>query len=256
MTDLLFDLGNSRLKWASCRTGRLATQHAMAWSQLAELEKPGLRLPRRLPDRVLGVSVAGAEREAWLEQQLLSHGYPSPRWLRSEAAAGGVRNGYLDPVRLGADRWLAILGAWHEAGRRGPLAVIDAGTATTLDWVDARGRHEGGLILPGQRLMIGSLLQGTADISRGARGRLSTSSSRSPVWLARRTQDAVEAGAALATTAALDQWLKAARQEGGRRTQVFLTGGAASALMRTPALSDCRHVPDLVLRGVAFRADC
>lgn len=256
MTDLLFDLGNSRLKWASCRTGRLTTQHARTWSHLAAAEKLGLRLPRRLPDRVLGVSVAGAEREAWLEQQLLSHGYPSPRWLRSEAAAGGVRNGYLDPARLGADRWLAILGAWYESGRRGPLAVIDAGTATTLDWVDARGRHRGGLILPGQRLMIGSLLQGTADISRGARDRRSASSNRSPVWLARRTQDAVEAGAALATTAALGQWLKTARQAGGRRTQVFLTGGAASALMQAPALSDCLHVPDLVLRGVAFRADC
>jgi type III pantothenate kinase len=257
MTDLLFDLGNSRLKWAICRDGQLSTQHARTWTHLAaSAETFGQCLPRRVPDRVFGVSVAGAEREAWLAQLLLARGFPCPHWLRSESAAGGVRNGYLEPARLGADRWMAILGAWHVAGRRGPLAIIDAGTATTLDWVDARGRHRGGLILPGQRLMVTSLLQGTADISQGVRGHRDSGHAGKPGWLARRTLDAVATGAALATTAALGEWLRTARLEGGRHTRVFVTGGAGPALMRSPALAGCQQLPDLVLRGVAFRADC
>ncbi len=257
MTDLLFDLGNSRLKWANCRDGSLATQRARSWAELTGAAPTEVRLPRRVPARIWAVSVAGARREAWLTQHLQDRGFPAPRWLGSEPSAGGVRNGYREPARLGADRWMAILGAWHEADRRGPVAVIDAGTAITLDWVDAQGRHQGGLILPGPRLMVDSLLQGTAEIHRGADKRQRAGEpAQSAVWLARHTQGAVEAGAALAATAAIGQWLRTARRAGGRRTRVFVTGGAARTLLRSPGLSGALHVPDLVLRGVAFRAAC
>ena len=59
----------------------------------------------------------------------------------------GLTNGYLDPSLLGADRWLALIGAWTLA--RSARCVVDAGTAVKVDSVDAQGQHLGGLIVDG-----------------------------------------------------------------------------------------------------------
>ena len=69
--------------------------------------------------------------------------------LTPTAEAFGVRCGYHDPSRLGADRWVSIiaahLAAVRDASRR-PACVINAGTALTLDAVDAEGHHAGGMM--------------------------------------------------------------------------------------------------------------
>ena len=43
-----------------------------------------------------------------------------PLWLRRSAAVCGVRNGYEQPERLGADRWAALIGARGLIRRRLP----------------------------------------------------------------------------------------------------------------------------------------
>ena len=63
----------------------------------------------------------------------------------------GVRNGYEDYERLGLDRWLAMLGAFHLA--KGPCLVLDFGTAVTADFIALDGDHLGGFICPGMPLM-------------------------------------------------------------------------------------------------------
>ena len=66
---------------------------------------------------------------------------------------------------------MAAIGGWYEPARRGrPVCVVDVGTATTIDLVDARGRHLGGAIVPGPALMVDSLLRGTRGIRRRAAG--------------------------------------------------------------------------------------
>ncbi len=70
--------------------------------------------------------------------------------------------GYEDPSRLGVDRWLSVLAARQLS--TGPLIVVGLGTAGTLDFVDAKGVHKGGFIVPGLRLMTEALFGGTADV--------------------------------------------------------------------------------------------
>src|SRR6202034_3800599 len=78
----------------------------------------------------------------------------------------GLTNGYLDPSLLGADRWLALIGAWTKAS--GALCVVDAGTAVKVDAVDAKGQHLGGLIAPGIHMMREALMNKTSDIAKEA----------------------------------------------------------------------------------------
>ena len=82
-------------------------------------------------------------------------------------SAGGIRNAYPEPAKLGVDRWLAMLGG--HALERGAVCVVSVGTAMTIDGVDADGRHLGGVIVPGPDLMVGSLLKNTSDIAQRAR---------------------------------------------------------------------------------------
>ena len=51
-------------------------------------------------------------------------------------------------LSLGVDRFLAMLAAL-ERFPNSPLLVIDAGSAVTFDVIDAKGMHQGGLIMPG-----------------------------------------------------------------------------------------------------------
>lgn len=89
------------------------------------------------------------------------------RWLaardRFEGAGTTLVNGYRDPAQLGADRWHALIAArarWPDTA----LVVVNAGTATTVDAIDAAGRFRGGVIAPGVRLMLDSLARGTARL--------------------------------------------------------------------------------------------
>ncbi|MAF17672.1 MAG: type III pantothenate kinase [Marinomonas sp.] len=82
--------------------------------------------------------------------------------LRSERSSCGVQNSYEEPERLGVDRWLAAIAAFHHYG--GPSVVLDAGTAIKAEFLNAEGVHLGGYIVPGLELMASSLIDKTAKI--------------------------------------------------------------------------------------------
>jgi type III pantothenate kinase len=53
-----------------------------------------------------------------------------------------------DPAEVGADRVVNAYAAWREY-RRGPIVIVDAGTAITFDVVSEGGAYRGGAIAPG-----------------------------------------------------------------------------------------------------------
>ncbi|MEY4760678.1 MAG: hypothetical protein RLZZ200_534 [Pseudomonadota bacterium] len=247
-TMLLIDIGNTRLKWAVLRGRKAGRQHALdlparGLPDLSALLKAGARA-----SHVLVSSVAGPQRDRALARQLRAVGLPSPQFVASTPEAAGVTNGYRDPWRLGVDRWVAVIGAWHVAGRRA-VCVVDIGTATTVDVVDARGRHQGGLIVPGPVLMTSSLLSGTQGIAPRASGRQKAAKS----GLGRDTATALQRGACVATAALVERAARDARREHGADCAVFVTGGGAAEVLSLLDI-DVRRCPDLVLRGLAVLA--
>ena len=62
----------------------------------------------------------------------------------------GIQNRYQSAATLGIDRLVNAAAAYHLYLKPGhPLIVIDMGTATTIDYVDAQGAFMGGAIAPG-----------------------------------------------------------------------------------------------------------
>lgn len=250
---LLLDIGNTRVKWARFRGQRLGRQHAEPYAgwKTADFAREVFGTARGL-GRVVVCSVAGrgvnrmvadaARRACGLEAEFIA----------SQRTAGGVTTAYLEPWRLGVDRFAMAIGGHHLAKGRA-VFIISVGTALTIDLVDARGLHRGGAILPAPALMLDSLLTKTVGIRRratGARGRGMGSN-----LFARTTRAAIERGALLAAAAAVDRGASEARRALGRRRAplVLLTGGGAKAvapLLRTRY----RSVPDLVLQGLAVLA--
>ena len=79
--------------------------------------------------------------------------------------ACGVECAYQNPQKLGIDRWLAMIAGYQTTNREADqtVGILDIGSAITLDIIDPEGRHLGGHILPGNRLLSESLLN-TANV--------------------------------------------------------------------------------------------
>ena len=248
MTTLLVDIGNSRIKWARLASdGRMSRQRASSYADWSTQDFQRTLFARgKRVDRVVAVSVAPASIERAIADAARGLHIPAPELVRSARSLGGVTTRYAEPWRLGADRLVAAIGAYALSGARA-CCVVDVGTATTLDLVDARGIHLGGAIVPGPELMVGSLLSDTHGIKRRAAG----ARRERRTLFARNTRSAIESGADYAVAATIDRAVLEAREELGSPPIVFLTGGAAARvapLLRTRAV---RTVPDLVLRGLA-----
>jgi type III pantothenate kinase len=251
MSILLVDIGNTRAKWAVLRGTRLSAPRALA-HRAGRVDFSALvRAAPRDIARVLAVSVMGRKFERALAAAVRARFGLRVEFIRSVRSAAGVRNAYRDVWRLGADRWVGVIGAHALAGQR-PALVVSVGTALTVDAVTGEGRHLGGAIAAGPDTMIASLLAGTQGIRRRASG-ARRGASRPRSLFAADTASALDAGAAFAAAAFIDRAASEARAAFGARPVLLLTGGAAQAL-RPYIKSAFRPVPDLVLRGLAVLA--
>lgn len=242
---LLVDIGNSRVKWARLGADGLGQQSASSYAGWTGIDWSTALFSGERVERVLAASVAGPAAEAALDAAArLATGQPA-KFVKTTRAAAGVVNGYADPGLLGVDRWLAVIGAYARVG--GACVVADIGTAATVDVVAADGRHRGGYIVPGPRLMVASLLGSTSDL---AAHHASSGATRSDAGFADNTREAIERGCRLALAALVERTLADAECSVDRRCRLLLTGGAAAEVL--PQLrGTAEHVPDLVLQGLA-----
>ena len=142
----LLDLGNSRLKVAPW-TPEGGVGAVQAWAHGAADFAPSMQrwLAGVQPgDRCWLASVASSELTAAVAEALASHGNPATR-ARTQAECAGVRIAYAEPSRLGVDRFLALLAA--QARGNGPWLLVSAGSALTVDLLDASGQHRGGVMV-------------------------------------------------------------------------------------------------------------
>ncbi|RZU99718.1 type III pantothenate kinase [Spiribacter vilamensis] len=241
MTDLLIDIGNSRIKWAISADGQLrGPGRAAAHNALEGLFAEWLQLTER-PSRVRMVNVAKASVVNRITAWLQVHWELAPELVHTPSDGDVIHVAYSQPHRLGADRWLAMLGA-RAAGCL-PACVVDCGTAITVDVVDSAARHQGGLILPGfpaQQAGLARLAPGLPSIQ------LPT---RTP-FLATDTAGALASGHIFGTAAAVQGVIRRCLAGSSERLTPVLTGGDAPVIARYLEL-DVRLRPDLVLEGLA-----
>ena len=223
-TLLAIDIGNTRLKWAlydAALPGGEPTAHGAVFLETVEQLGEGGDWSRMAPpDAVVGSCVAGDAVRHRVEDQVHEMWERSCSWVVPTASQAGVVNGYDHPARLGADRWVAMIGArWRllAGGRAGPALVVMVGTAVTVDALDAEGRFLGGLILPGHGIMLRALEGGTAGL------RVPTGD---VVHFPTNTSDALTSGGTYAITGAIERMHRHLLQRTGLPPHVIVSGGA------------------------------
>lgn len=242
---LELDCGNSFIKWrvtgvggvAIVAGGVVASDEALidCLDQIPELAMTNCRL----------VSVRSAEETESLIGAL-SRSFSVPVTCATPAQElAGVVNGYDDYQRLGLDRWLAFVGAYHLAQKA--CLVLDLGTAVTSDFVAQDGRHLGGFICPGMPLMRNQLRTHTRRIRYDDAAAERALDSFVP---GRATSEAVERGCALMLRGFAMTQMQIARDYWGDDFCVFITGGDAGSVV--DVLPGARVVPDLVFVGLAL----
>ena len=222
MTFLALDVGNTRLKWARYEAARpgakLLEQGAVFLENIDKLaDDEWSDMPA--PTAILGCIVAADAVKRRVAEQM-EHWEVLPRWVVSSPHEAGLINGYDHPARLGADRWVAMIGARHRLLARGsskPCVVVMVGTAVTVEAIDSSGRFLGGIILPGHGIMLRALESGTAGLH------VPTGDVRD---FPTNTSDALTSGGTFAIAGAVQRMIDNVRRHCGEVPECNMTGGA------------------------------
>ncbi|MCX8007854.1 MAG: type III pantothenate kinase [Coriobacteriia bacterium] len=164
--------------------------------------------------------------------------------LRALVVGPGIKTGmpirYDDPREVGADRIVNAVAAIEAYGA--PVIVVDFGTATTFDVVDASGAYVGGAIAPGVETSADALFSRAARLAK-------VDLEAPPRVIGRNTTESVQAGLLLGEAAMVDGLVRRIRAELGATARAVATGGLAGRMAPLCETIDAVD-PDLTLRGL------
>ncbi|MBT3047091.1 MAG: type III pantothenate kinase [gamma proteobacterium symbiont of Ctena orbiculata] len=240
--NLYVDIGNTAIKWATELELERGDLHQAQSADLPKaIEKAWLELVR--PDGVHIASVRRQQVDLKLLQWIEREWGIEARFAETRRQEHGVTNGYRQPGQLGVDRWLALIAA--RALSPSAQIVVDCGSATTIDAMDDEGRHIGGIILPGKRLLADALRQNT-DIPPHDEGVIRD-------YFAADTASGILTGAVVAQCATVEKLYQMLQQRETGEVRCVVTGGDAGFLS---AYLELPHevVPGLVLMGLQLQS--
>ena len=243
----LIDFGNTRCKWVLPQEGQPLSAETMAYSsaEISERIEEILEvLPFQSCNEIHIVSVLGEIFEQQLKKALSSISNIDPVFYSAAIHKYGVKLSYKDPSTYGVDRYAAIIAAHHSS--QCAKIIVDCGTAITVDALDEKGAHLGGLIIPGVRLMR-SLLASKAAMIPSIENEI-------PVELLNHsTQAALQSGSVLSLRHGLYSIIQEMSQHIGSHVEVYVTGGEIDLLGLLE--HDFIHRPNLVLEGLQIMLD-
>ena len=232
---LEIDIGNTQIKWRIVLGSEIISRGADFTQNVLRKSRLSISSQYLFSEARLSC-VAGSELEELVCDQL-SADFDIPVFnARVSQVAGPVICGYKNPMRLGVDRWLGILACFNIASR--DFVIVDAGTAMTVDIVQADGLHLGGYISPGQALLQHSLDLGTHELQVGSTQKCRASS------VPTDTDEAIIRGCLMSSVALIERICC----EGQR--DLYVTGGDAMSLLEELSL-DANYIEDLVLDGLS-----
>ncbi|MEK7332952.1 MAG: type III pantothenate kinase [Nitrospirota bacterium] len=147
-----------------------------------------------------------------------------------------------EPEKLGTDRIAASAGACNLFGA--PVAVIDFGTATTINFIGSGNVYKGGAIMPGLGLMEKALFKEASQLP-------DIELSRPLTPLGKDTTGNILSGIIYGTAGAVDRIIAEVEGMAGERFKVVITGGYAELV--APFLKRVEYIePFLVLKGLKY----
>lgn len=232
----IYDGESVRGEWrSSTRADRTADEYGVWLSQLMALEG----LQRQDVDAAILASVVPAN--VFTLKTLCRRYFGTEPLVVGEPTVDlGLEVRMDRPEEVGADRLVNAVAA--HAKYKGPLIVIDFGTATTFDVVDDNGNYLGGCICPGINLSLEALHMAAAQLPRVAVGRPTR-------VIGKATVPAMKSGIYWGYVGLIEGLVRRISDEYGGPMTVVATGGLAPLFVE--ATEAIHHLDqDLTLRGL------
>jgi type III pantothenate kinase len=255
VSNLLIDIGNTRLKWALFESAKSVGQAEYisqgSFSENLSSSMIELCLENSWQiDQIICSSVASIEQTN-LIQKTFKENYPKTPWkqINGLALIEKISTAYINPEQLGSDRRAMIIGAQTLFPQKNIL-IVSAGTATTLDIINAESHHLGGWILPGFSLMKDSLFKGT--------NRLATHNSsignEISIEIGLDTQSAIDQGVLTSQLGAIELAKQYATNRNIQLNLILFCGGNGKQLLSYQNQNDqnihYQYEDNLVLKGL------
>lgn len=164
--------------------------------------------------------------------------------LRPVVVGPGIKTGmpilYDNPREVGADRIVNAVAAYEK--HHSSLIVVDFGTATTFDYITARGEYQGGAIAPGLGISAEALFERASKLPR-------VEFTPPPAVIARNTVNSIQSGLIYGYAGLVDGIVNRMKHEVKDEPLVIATGGLASLI--APFSQTITGIdPDLTLEGL------
>lgn len=126
-----------------------------------------------------------------------------------------------NPREVGADRVVNAIAAWERF--KTPMIVVDFGTATTFDAVNAKGEYVGGAITPGISIAMDALFRNASKLPR-------VEFARPPHVIGKNTVHSMQSGLVFGYVSLVDGLCERMKKELGPGAKVLATGGLAALI--------------------------
>jgi len=156
-----------------------------------------------------------------------------------------IKIGYDNPAAVGADRIANAVAGYSRFG--GPIIIVDYGTTTNFDVIDAGGTYLGGAIAPGPETSA-------RELARRAAKLFEVSIEKPQNAIGRNTADSIKSGLFYGTIGQVDMIIELISRELGEKPKIIATGGLAADFVEHSRFIESSH-PELTLEGLKIIAD-
>ena len=244
---LAIDIGNTNITLGIFQDDRLVHTWRLATDPRRMPDEYGLEVISLLAHRNLSATAVEAIALCSVVPPLtqifeeICHSYFS---LKPLVIGAGVRTGikvlYDSPRDVGADRIVDAAAAYHLY--RGPVIIVDFGTATVFDAVSAKAEYLGGAIAPGLILGAEAMAANTSILRRVELVTPETS-------IGKNTSHSMQSGLVLGHVDMVEGMVNRFRKEMGGKPKVVATGGLAPLIATQTSVIDEQN-QDLTLIGL------
>lgn len=250
---LAIDIGNTQTVVGAYERSRLVCMWRLTTNRLDTADELRVKIMPLLESE--GLSLAGVKRaalasvvpqltESW--QRAIRDGAGVEAIVcTAETAAGLFKSSYANPHEIGADRVADAVAASALYGA--PVVVVDFGTATNIEVLDAEGFFIGGIIAPG--------IQTSAQALFSRASRLAAIDLVAPEQaIGVSTETAIQSGIVLGEADRIDGLVRRIFAQLGYEAPVVATGGLAPLVSAHSAT--VTHVnPELTIEGLRLIAE-
>lgn len=164
------DIGNTNIKLGVFDGGKLVDSLRLSSSNRKTADEYYYNIKNMLSDRIEFSRIDGAIIASvnphlnYTVEHMITHYFG----VKPVIVGGGIKTGlnikYDNPKEVGADRIVNSVAAYYTYG--GPVIVIDCGTATTFNYINAQGEFLGGAISFGLKTSMDALTSATAKLPK------------------------------------------------------------------------------------------